>query len=92
LGRSVCWRSTARLLPSDAWPPTPEARGRGVGSRLLLHGIGLCRPKAVIRLSAPAHLETWCERFGFVRAGESYDEDGISHVPMRRDLAATTSR
>jgi ElaA protein len=67
---------------------TPEARGRGVASRLLLHGIGLCRTDAVIRLSAQAHLETWYERFGFVRAGEPYDEDGIPHVPMRQDLVA----
>jgi len=70
----------------------PAARGRGVASRLLHHGIGLCRPGAVIRLSAQAHLENWYERFGFQRDGAPYDEDGIPHVPMRRDPAATTNR
>lgn len=70
----------------------PAARGRGVASRLLRHGIGLCRPDAVIRLSAQARLENWYERFGFRRNGAPYDEDGIPHVPMTRDPAVANGR
>lgn len=62
----------------------PVARGRGVAGRLIRHGISLCRPDAVIHLHAQAHLEGWYEGFGFRRAGDPYDEDGIPHVPMRR--------
>jgi ElaA protein len=69
----------------------PAARGRGVASRLLDRGIELCRPDAVIRLSAQAHLENWYERFGFQRNGAPYDEDGIPHVPMQRAFGTTTS-
>jgi ElaA protein len=60
------------------------ARGRGVAGALIAHGITLCRPDATIHLHAQAHLEQWYARFGFERAGEDYDEDGIPHVPMTR--------
>jgi ElaA protein len=60
------------------------ARGRGVAGALIEHGITLCRPDATIHLHAQAHLEQWYARFGFARAGEEYDEDGIPHVPMTR--------
>lgn len=60
------------------------ARGRGVAGALIEHGIGLCGPGATIHLHAQAHLEGWYGRFGFVRAGATYDEDGIPHVPMTR--------
>ncbi|MDO5635498.1 MAG: GNAT family N-acetyltransferase, partial [Micrococcus sp.] len=31
------------------------------------------------------YLEGWYERFGFVRSGADYVEDGIPHLPMRRN-------
>jgi ElaA protein len=35
-------------------------------------------------LNAQAYLEDWYARFGFVRDGADFMEDGIPHVPMRR--------
>lgn len=61
-----------------------SARGRGVAGVLIERGIELCGPDATIHLHAQAHLESWYGRFGFERAGENYDEDGIPHVPMTR--------
>lgn len=82
---------TIRVLRADGTAPaigrvatSAAARGRGVAGALLEHGITLCRPDATIHLHAQAHLEDWYARFGFVRAGENYDEDGIPHVPMTR--------
>ncbi|WP_250444509.1 GNAT family N-acetyltransferase [Actinotalea sp. C106] len=63
---------------------SPAARGRGVAGQLLEEGIALCGPTATIHLGAQAHLEQWYGRYGFVRAGENYAEDGIPHVPMER--------
>jgi ElaA protein len=84
-----------RVLRADGDAPaigrvaTAEgARGRGVAAELIRHGIMLCRPDATIHLHAQAHLEQWYARFGFERAGEGYDEDGIPHVPMTRRPAA----
>jgi ElaA protein len=84
-----------RVLRADGDAPAigrvataQAARGRGVAAALIQHGITLCRPDATIHLHAQAHLEQWYARFGFERAGEDYDEDGIPHVPMTRRPAA----
>jgi ElaA protein len=60
------------------------ARGRGLAARLVEEGIALCGD-APITLGAQAHLEHWYARFGFRRSGPAYVEDGIPHVPMRRE-------
>ena len=62
------------------------ARGRGLAARLMEEGIRLCEGRPVT-LGAQAHLQGWYERFGFRRSGPGYDEDGIPHVPMRREPA-----
>lgn len=61
-------------------------RGLGLAARLVEAGIELCAGYPVT-LGAQAHLEGWYERFGFRRSGPGYDEDGIPHVPMRREPA-----
>jgi ElaA protein len=61
-------------------------RGQALASRLIEAGIALCGALP-ITLGAQAHLETWYERFGFRRDGPGYVEDGIPHVPMRREPA-----
>jgi ElaA protein len=62
------------------------ARSAGLAARLIDRGIELCGD-APITLGAQAHLEGWYERFGFRRSGPGYVEDGIPHVPMRREPA-----
>jgi predicted GNAT family N-acyltransferase len=59
-------------------------RGRGLAARLIAEGIARCEGFPVT-LGAQAHLEAWYERFGFRRSGPGYVEDGIPHVPMRRE-------
>ena len=61
-----------------------DARGQGLAARLMAEGIALCGT-APITLGAQAYLEHWYERFGFRRSGPGYVEDGIPHVPMRRE-------
>ncbi|MGY1633999.1 GNAT family N-acetyltransferase [Geodermatophilus sp. SYSU D01186] len=61
-------------------------RGRGLAAGLIRAGIDLCEGYP-ITLGAQAHLEGWYERFGFRRSGPGYVEDGIPHVPMRREPA-----
>ena len=62
------------------------ARGRGLAARLIEAGIDLC-DGFPITLGAQAHLQAWYERFGFRLSGPGYVEDGIPHVPMRREPA-----
>ena len=61
-----------------------EHRGAGLAARLMADGIALCGDLPVT-LGAQAYLEGWYGRFGFVRSGPDYVEDGIPHLPMRRD-------
>ena len=63
-----------------------SARGRGLAARLVEEGIALCEGLPVT-LGAQAHLQSWYERLGFRLSGPGYVEDGIPHVPMRREPA-----
>ena len=58
----------------------PGYRRRGLASQLLLQSLRVApRPT---RANAQSHLEDWYGRFGFVRDGDEFVEDGIPHVPM----------
>jgi ElaA protein len=59
------------------------ARGQGLSAALLHRAIALAGGRAIV-LAAQSHLEHWYARFGFVRDGAEFIEDGIPHVPMRR--------
>ena len=58
-------------------------RGRGSAAALVERAIALAGPPIV--LSAQAHLQRWYERYGFAVCGDTWVEDGIIHVPMRKD-------
>ena len=63
---------------------TPDARGRGLSAGLVQEALALCAGHAV-DIGAQTYLEGWYGRFGFVRTGPDFDEDGVMHLPMRRD-------
>ena len=77
-GRSIGRVATAR-----------NVRGRGLSAALLSHGIDLCAGR-IIDIGAQAYLEEWYTRFGFVRSGADYMEDGIAHLPMRRPASSAS--
>ena len=62
------------------------ARGRGLAARLIEAALS-SYGDGPLTLGAQAHLEGWYARFGFRRSGPGYVEDGIPHVPMRREAA-----
>ena len=64
----------------------PAARSAGVAAQLMHRALELSAERD-IQLNAQSQLEGWYARFGFVRVGADYDEDGISHTPMRRQPA-----
>lgn len=61
-------------------------RGRGLAATLMQRALELIADRESV-LGAQAHLSDWYARFGFVRDGDDYDEDGIPHTPMRRSAA-----
>lgn len=94
------WRASELLVYMRIFAPGikyPEAslgrivsaqsvRGTGLGKRLMERGLQYADRaySAPIRISAQAHLHRFYRGFGFERASEPYDEDGILHIDMLR--------
>ena len=65
-----------------------DARGAGLAAALIADVLAGNPGRAVI-LDAQEHLTGWYGRFGFSPSGPGFVEDGIPHVPMRREPAPT---
>ena len=61
----------------------PRHRRRGLAEALMRRAIELAGPP--IELKAQAHLADWYARFGFRPSGDTFDEAGVLHQPMRLD-------
>ncbi len=82
----------ARLLPDGhvgRMAVLPEWRGRGVGQALLAALLDAARARGhdTLRLSAQTHAAAFYARAGFVAVGGEYEEAGIPHVAMQRQLS-----
>jgi len=60
-----------------------SARGAGIAAELMHRALELVGDAPVV-LDAQSYLADWYGRFGFVRDGADFVEDGIPHIPMRR--------
>jgi ElaA protein len=65
-----------------------SARGRGLAARLMTRVLELAGPVPIV-LDAQSQLCDWYARFGFGADGPEFVEDGIPHVPMRREPASS---
>lgn len=68
-----------------------HVRGRGLADGLLGAALAACGDREV-RLHAQSRLAAWYERLGFVTAGPELLEDGVPHVPMRREPGRSSGR
>jgi ElaA protein len=65
------------------------ARGEGAGKALMAEAVARCEglyPGRAIRIGAQQYLERFYGAFGFATVSDPYDEDGIPHVIMLRDV------
>ena len=81
----------ARLLPDGhlgRMAVLPAWRGHGVGRALLAAAQNAAQAcgRARVRLSAQTHAADFYVRAGFVAVGEEYEEAGIPHVAMQKNL------
>lgn len=68
---------------------SPAVRGERLGYQLMERAIAGCEqrwPERAIYLGAQAHLIGFYSHFGFVTVTDVYDEDGIAHVGMAREV------
>ena len=86
---------TARLIVQGATGKISRvavrkgARGTGLGARLIeasITELGKVPGVTRLKLSAQTHVIPFYERFGFVAHGPVYDDAGIPHRDMTRDL------
>ncbi|MFC0508727.1 GNAT family N-acetyltransferase [Micromonospora costi] len=62
----------------------PAARGGGYAGRLMTEALAVVGDRPCV-LDAQSYLVDFYTRHGFTVTGPEYVEDGIPHVPMRRD-------
>jgi predicted GNAT family N-acyltransferase len=84
--RLVFHGATARL---GRLAVEPEARGRGVAAAILAEATSVARGAAAERISL--HAQTYARelyaRDGYRESGEPFEEEGIEHVRMEKQLA-----
>ena len=83
----------ARLLPGGKigrMAVLPEARGRGIGHRMLRAILEHLQANGITeaRLSAQTHAIPFYEKCGFTVCSETYDDAGIPHRDMKLKLSA----
>ncbi len=81
-GHIYTYPSIGRIITS------PKYRRFGFGKQLLEKSIAACEKlygKQTIKIGAQLYLKKFYEGFGFVQAGDGYDEDGIPHNYMLRE-------
>ncbi|MEM7140151.1 MAG: GNAT family N-acetyltransferase [Actinomycetota bacterium] len=61
-----------------------DARGAGLAGDLVDHALATTEGPWV--LDAQTYLESWYAARGFASSGPEFVEDGIAHVPMRREV------
>lgn len=72
-----------RVIVSDAW------RGAKLGQQLMAKTLESCGrhwPDKPLYLGAQAHPQPFYARFGFIPVTDVYDEDGIPHRGMAREV------
>ncbi|XTZ39655.1 GNAT family N-acetyltransferase [Salmonella enterica] len=66
-----------------------QVRGEKWGYQLMEHAVRCCEthwPQHALYLGAQAHLQSFYGQFGFLPVTDVYDEDGIPHIGMAREV------
>jgi ElaA protein len=63
-----------------------QARGEGLAGELIIAALAAVGDRPSV-LNAQSHLVKFYARYGFAPNGPEYLEDGIPHLPMRREAA-----
>ncbi|MBA4196287.1 MAG: GNAT family N-acetyltransferase [Chitinophaga sp.] len=82
-GKVYDYMSIGRVVTS------PKYRKSGIGKVLMQVSIEKCYElfdKAPIKIGAQLYLKKFYESFGFIQSSDVYDEDGIDHIEMIKNV------
>ncbi|MDB5193311.1 MAG: family N-acetyltransferase [Segetibacter sp.] len=82
-GVTYNYMSIGRVITS------PSVRKSGVGKALMEQSINQCYNlfnKQTIKIGAQLYLKHFYESFGFAQTSDVYDEDGIPHIEMLKEM------
>lgn len=65
-----------------------NVRGQHIGQKMMEYSLEYLKSKGIkdVILRAQAHAKGFYERFGFVQKGEAFEEAGIEHVEMVKQI------
>lgn len=75
--------SIGRVVTSQAY------RKKGLGKLLMQQSVEQCYllfGKQAIKIGAQLYLKKFYESFGFIQSSNVYDEDGIDHIEMLKEI------
>lgn len=67
----------------------PDVRKKGYGKLMMAELSKYCDhyyPETIIKCSAQLYLKKFYESFNFKAIGDVYDEDGIPHISMKKEI------
>ena len=74
---------------------SPQYRSIGAGKALMKEAINQCNAlygEQTIKIGAQLYLKNFYESFGFKQIGDVYNEDGILHIKMVRNLISDLTK
>jgi predicted GNAT family N-acyltransferase len=86
------WLEGGRIVKIERVAVLARERGGGIGHALLDAAVALARANGAgaALLHAQMSVQAFYEKLGFIAVGPAFEEDGISHVAMRRLLSNPT--
>jgi predicted GNAT family N-acyltransferase len=88
------WLDGGRVAKIERVAVLPRGRGAGIGHALMDRALALADAAGAeeARLHAQTVAQAFYVKLGFVAFGPAFDEDGIPHVVMRRNLPSAAAR
>lgn len=79
---------TAQIIKVERVAVLPEARGKGIGRRLMEYtfSFAIAQQATEVCMNAQQSVQVFYQRLGFQPEGTPFEEAGISHIKMKKSL------
>lgn len=79
---------TPQVIKVERVAVLPEARGKGIGQRLMEYtfSFAIAKQATEVCMNAQQSVQVFYQRLGFQPEGTPFEEAGISHIKMKKSL------